>query len=164
MSKKTTRIRLACFDGEYEFQIGLAGCIAIEEKAGVGIGAIYGQVLRGRFLTDQGAGFGVPAEGAFSAPVLFEIVRQGLIGGGKGLTDGREVKVGALKANVLIETYLSPDRGGGLMDAWNIAAAVMHALVEGVDVKEEPAPSKPVDGADEVAPAAEGSASGAVEA
>lgn len=133
MSKKTTRIRLACFDGEYEFQISLAGCIAIEEKAGVGIGAVYAQILRGRYLMEDGSAFGVAAESAFSAPVLLEIVRQGLIGGGKGFSDGKEIQVGALKANMLISVYLDPDRGHNLLEAWNLAAAVMHALIEGVE-------------------------------
>lgn len=141
MPRKTTRLRLACFDGEYEFQIGIKGCVAIEEKTGGRIGAIYGQVLRGRFMTEGGETFGAASEGDFGATALLEIVRQGLIGGGKGYSDGKEFPVSALKANMLIATYLDPSSGNNLTEAWNIAAAVMHALVEGVDAPDEqPAP------------------------
>lgn len=141
---KTSRIRLAAFDGEYEFQLRLAGVVAIEEKAGCGIGAVYGQIMRGRFRFDDGKEFGAPPEAAFSLPVLLEVVRQGLIGGGKGISDGVEISVSALKANLLIDRYLNPDNGGVLMEAWNLAAAVIDALVEGVDELSEasaPAPA-----------------------
>jgi len=90
-------------------------------------------IMRGRFKNgDQD--FGVPSEGAFSAGMLLEVVRQGLITGNKGRSDGAEFDVTPLKANMLISRYLDPDNGHTLMEAWGIAAAVMHAAIEGVDV------------------------------
>jgi hypothetical protein len=133
MADKTTRITIACFDGEYEFQLSMAGMISIEEKAKCGIGAVYGLIMRGRFNNGE-QDFGVPAEGVFSAGVLLEVVRQGLITGNKGRSDGAEFEVTPLKANMLISRYLDPDNGHNLMEAWGIAAAVIHAAIEGVDV------------------------------
>jgi len=161
MGKKTTRIRLACFDGEYEFQLKWASLKAIEEKVGAGIGAIYGQVMRGRYIDGGGNGFGVPAESTFSMGALLEIVRQGLIGGGKGWSDGAEVLVTAPKANALISGYLDPDNGNRAVDAWDIATVIMHAFMDGVDVPEdETAP----EASNEVAPAGEGEPAGVSEA
>ena len=77
---KTSRIRLAAFDGEYEFQLRLAGVVAIEEKAGCGIGAVYGQIMRGRFRFDDGKEFG-----AIQPSILF----HGQSGGPKLQAVGR---------------------------------------------------------------------------
>jgi hypothetical protein len=133
MPNKTTRITITCFDGEYEFQLSIAGMVAIEEKTNCRIGAIYGLIMRGRFNNGE-RDFGVPAEGAFSVGMLLEVVRQGLITGNKGRSDGKEFDVPPLKANMLISRYLDPDNGNSLMEAWGIAAAVIHAAIEGVDV------------------------------
>ena len=160
MSKKTNRIRLACFDGEYEFQLKWSGARAIEEKVGAGIGAVYGQVMRGRYIDGGGTEFGVPAESAFSIGALLEIVRQGLIGGGKGFSDGKDVVVTAAKANALISAYLDPDHGNRAVDAWDIATAIMHAFMDGVDAPEDEAGS---DASNEITPSQEGETAGAVE-
>lgn len=134
--KRTTRITLACFDGSYEFQLTYVGMQEIEAKAGVGIGTVIGQVLRGIYHTGEDA-ISLPTEGAFSPTVLFEVIRQGLIGGGKCAVDGVEADVSALRANALIQRYLQPEAGGSLHEAWNMAAAILHAAYEGIVLPED---------------------------
>ncbi|MFT4056160.1 MAG: hypothetical protein QM681_16775 [Novosphingobium sp.] len=142
--KRTTRITLACFDGSYEFQLLYAGMQEIEAKAGAGIGAVYGEVIRGIYHTGEDA-IALPTEGNYRPIVLLEVIRQGLIGGNKSVVNGIDGEVSALRANALLERYLSPLEGGTLKEAWNMAAAIMHAAFEGIVIEDEkpaPAPKK----------------------
>lgn len=132
MTAKATRITINCFDGSYDFQITMAGCAAIEEKCSTRIGRAYAEIMRGRFKLGEQE-FGAPAESDFSPGLLVEVIRQGLIGGGKGQSDGQEIEVSPFKAESLIRTYITPDAGVALMEAWNLAAAIIHALMHGVD-------------------------------
>lgn len=135
-NKRTTRLTLDCFDGSYDFQLSLSGMAAIEAKANMGIGAVYTRIMAGRFRgeTDD---FGLPAESAFSVAMVMETVRQGLIGGNKGRSDGNEFEVTSVKANSLIENYLSPENGHSLIEAWNLASAIMHAAFVGIEIPKE---------------------------
>jgi hypothetical protein len=121
-----THIDLAFADGTYRFALGLEQIHELQTKCKAGIGALYARVLQGRMAEDINVAH--PAYAAFHITDLVETVRQGLIGGGQGTVDGQEVKVGALRANELIDRYLMPLP---LMEQWNLAAAILYAKVEG---------------------------------
>ena len=101
----------------------------LQQKCGVGIFALYGRVLRGRYVLN-GEVIGVAHEGEAYASDLYETIRLGLIGGGRGIVDGQEVEVSALRARQLVETYVHP---APLREAWAIAAAILTAKIEGYD-------------------------------
>jgi hypothetical protein len=126
-----THIDLAFADGEYRFALGLEQIHELQTKSGVGIGALYARVLQGRVQDDIAVGHSQYA--AYHHVDLTETVRQGLIGGGVGLVDGAEVKVGAMRANQLVERYLHPLP---LVDQWKLAAAILYAKVDGYNPPE----------------------------
>lgn len=121
-----THIDLAFADGTYTFALGLAQIHELQTKCKIGIGGLYARVLQGRLTEDVTIGH--PAYAAYHLEDLVETVRQGLIGGGVGMADGKEVKVGALRANELVERYLLPMP---LTEQWELAAAILFAKIEG---------------------------------
>jgi hypothetical protein len=125
-----THIDLAFADGTYRFALHLEQIHEIQLKCKAGIGVVYARVLQGRVAEDITVGH--PAYGAFHIDDLIETVRQGLIGGGLGFVDGQEVKVGALRANDLVERYLLPMP---ISELWNLAAAILFAKIEGYHPK-----------------------------
>lgn len=121
-----TAIDLQFADGQYLFKLGLAQIRELQDKTGTGIGALYARVLQGRMgdtLEDAH-----PAYAMYHVDDVRETVRQGLIGGAGGLVDGADVKVTALRATELVERYLDPMP---LKSQWDLAAAILFALVEG---------------------------------
>jgi len=121
-----THIDLAFADGTYRFALGLGEIAELQTKCKAGIGAIFARVLQGRLAEDITVGH--PAYAAYHFEDLVETVRHGLIGGGEGIVNDQEVKVGALRANQLVERYLL---AMPLMEQWNLAAAILHAKVNG---------------------------------
>jgi len=138
-----TFIDTECFDGTYTFKLSMDGIMAIEQKCGAGIGEVYARTLAGRY-SDGETSFVNPMEQKFRASELLEVVRQGLIGGGKGYSDGRAVKVDSLVANHLIKTYISADRDNPLNRAWELAAAILHRTLYGYEPAIEDAQKKSV--------------------
>lgn len=132
-----THIDLAFADGTYRFALGLEQIREIQTKTGAGIGAVYARVIQGRVAGDIDVGH--PAYAAYTLDDLIETVRQGLIGGGQGMVDGAEVKVGGLRANELVERYLLPLP---LQEQWNLAAAILYAKVEGYQPEDAPPKDK----------------------
>jgi Phage tail tube protein, GTA-gp10 len=61
-----------------------------------------------------------------------ETLRLGLIGGNQGLVDGEEITVGALTAMQLVEDYIFP-----LDDSMQVAAAILHESIAGVQLKKK---------------------------
>lgn len=133
-----THIDLAFADGTYRFALGLAEIHELQTKCKVGIGGLYARVLQGRVQNDISVGH--PGFAAYHLEDLIETVRHGLIGGALGIVNGQEIKVGALRANELVERYLHPMP---LVDQWNLAAAILHAKVDGY---EDPAEKKSPEG------------------
>lgn len=127
-----THIELFFGDGAYEFALKLPQIVAIEDKCGP-IGETFARLLKGRYVGASGP-IGIPGEAAFKHTDLVEIVRQGLIGGGKGLVDGQPVEVTTLTANKLIEVYV---HARPLSESWAIAVAVLSALIEGYEPVDE---------------------------
>lgn len=124
-----TALELDFADGTYLFDLKLPQLAELQEKRKAGVFAIYGRVMRGRTVID-GTPFAFAEEGQSFAEDLFEVIRLGLIGGGKGVVDGREISVNAVTARTLVERYC---HSAPLRDSWNIAAAILLARVEGYD-------------------------------
>lgn len=124
-----TEIELKFADGDYLFALKLPQLAELQQKTGAGIFALYGRVLRGRYVIN-GEIVGIAHEGDAHAVDLYETIRLGLIGGGRGVVDGQEVEVSALRARQLVETYVHP---APMREAWSIAAAILTAKIEGYD-------------------------------
>jgi hypothetical protein len=124
-----TQVELKFADGDYLFALKLPQLAELQDKCGAGIFAIYGRVLKGRFVLGEEI-VGMAHEGEAYASDLYETIRLGLIGGGKGMVDGKEVEVSALRARQLVETYVHP---APLREAWSIAAAILTVKIEGYD-------------------------------
>lgn len=124
-----TALELDFADGVYCFDLKLPQLAELQEKRKAGVFAVYARVMRGRFVHD-GIPLAVAEEAEAFAEDLFEVIRLGLIGGGKGMVDGREVSVNAMTARRLVETYC---HNAPLRESWNIAAAILLARVEGYD-------------------------------
>lgn len=131
----TTALELDFADGAYLFDLKLPQMAELQEKRGA-IFALYGRVLKGRFLID-----GVPiadtSAGQSFAEDLFETIRLALIGGGRGIVDEKEIEVSPIMAKRLVENYC---HAAPLKESWAIAAAVLGARIEGYSSpKAEPA-------------------------
>lgn len=140
----STEIEMDFADGAYLFALRLPQLAELQEKRGCGIFKLYGRVLRGRYVF-EGEIVGLPHEGEAYAEDLYEVIRLALIGGAKGLVDGREVAVSAVTARHLVERYVHPPVP--LREGWAVAAAILSALVEGytppkAEPAKEPAPAK----------------------
>ena len=138
-----TSIDLPFADGLYTFKLGLAQIAELQAKCGVGIGGLYARLLRGRYIIDT-VSLGLTTEAEFHLADVIEPIRQGLIGGRRGEVDGAAIEVTSIVASRLVENYLCCKDGSlhvPLREAWNLAVAIMAALVEGYTPKKaEPAP------------------------
>jgi Phage tail tube protein, GTA-gp10 len=137
-----TSIDLPFADGTYIFRLGLAQINELQSKCGVGVGGLYARLLRGRYVIDT-VSLGLTTEAEFHLADVVEPIRQGLIGGRGGEVDGQAVEVSSIAAARLVENYLCAGDGTlrvPLREAWNLAVAIMAALIEGYDPKKaEPA-------------------------
>lgn len=142
-----TALELEFADGTYSFDLKLPQIIELQEKCGTvaadgtrtrkNILAIYSSVMAGRaFLTD-GSHIGVPDQADAGALEIYETIRLALIGGGSATVNGEAVKVSALDAKRLVETYVHPMP---LSAAWDIAAAIHYARVVGYQGKKKADP------------------------
>jgi hypothetical protein len=139
-----TALDLHFADGDYLFDLKLPQLAELQEKRKCGIFALYGRVLKGRYvLGDQT--IALANEGEAHAEDLFETIRLGLIGGGRGMVDGKEVTVSAIQARTLVERYC---HAAPLRESWAIAAAVLAARVEGYSPPGETDADKKKDGAE----------------
>jgi hypothetical protein len=131
-------IWLAFADGEYRFRHGLAQINEIQTRCEAGIGAVYARVMKGRYIVGDQA-VGQPLEAEFRVDDLISIIRQGLIGGGKGTVDGAEVEVSTFRANQLVDNYVI---GRPISEAWALAAAIIAVTMHGYEPKkkDDPAP------------------------
>jgi len=143
-----THIDLNFADGVYRCALGLAQIHELQTKCGVGIGGLYARVMQGRLADDTTVGH--PAFAAFHVDDLRETMRQALVGGALALVDGKESKVGDLRANELVERYF--DRLP-MAEQWNFAAAILSAKIVG----HEPAEGENIGSAEKKSSTTDGS-------
>ena len=124
-----TALELKFGDGDYLFDLKLPQLAELQEKRDCGIFKLYGRVLKGRYSIGDEI-VALTNEGEAYDEDLFETIRLGLIGGGRGRVNGKEVEVTALTARTLVERYCHP---APLRESWSIAAAVLGARIEGYD-------------------------------
>lgn len=135
-------IDLKFADGEYTFALPAPRLDELQRKCGapgppIGIGAIFARVLKGCVVAGKEV-IMVPAQAEFFSADLIETIRQGLIGGGKGVVDGQEVKVTDTVANRLVDNYVL---SRPLSDSWSMAAAILGACVMGYDPPKKAGPA-----------------------
>lgn len=124
----TNQVELEFADGTFLFALKLPQLDELQEKAGAGIGAIFGRLLRGRYELKDGTPFGNPEEAIWHVRDITETIRLGLIGGGKGLVDEKEVEVSPPLAKQLVDRYVV---SRPLKEGWAVALAVLTAAVQG---------------------------------
>jgi len=134
-----TNITLEFADGEYEFRLTLAGIQELQEKSKADFGVIFGRLLAGRYTSTKGS-FGMPLEAKWNINDLVSVVRLGLIGGKRGIVDGQTIEVTPIIAQRLIQTYVIDHP---LKHAWDLAAAIVWACVEGIEDNEHEVKKKP---------------------
>lgn len=133
-----TSIELPFADGKYLFRLGLAQINEIQTRCDTGIGAVFARLLKGRFFkrTPEGElAIGDPMQAEYRIEDVLAVIRQGLLGGGKGKVDGAEVVVDADRANQLINNYVLAE-GHPISEAWALAAAILSVAIEGYEPAE----------------------------
>lgn len=122
-------IDLAFADGTYTFALPLERIEEIQRKTGTGIGAVFARVIKGANRIGNDIVL-APASAEFYALDLIETIRQGLIGGGKGIVDGAEIKVSPVLAQRLVTAYVL---NRPLSEAWETAVSILGAVIVGYD-------------------------------
>jgi hypothetical protein len=130
-------IDLEFADGSYTFALPLPQINELQKKTGVGIGGLFARVLKGCMNVGDDVVL-APGQAEFYALDLIETVRHGLIGGGRGMVNGEEIKVTPAMANRLVDTYVL---SRPLNESWSLAGAILGACIVGYDPpkKGEPA-------------------------
>jgi hypothetical protein len=123
----SNRIEMAFADGVYEFALPLPRIDELQRKTGVGIGGLFARVLKG-CIEIKGSVIQLPQNAEFYALDIIETIRQGLIGGGRGMVDGNEIEVTPALAHRLIENYVLTEP---LNKSWSLAGAILGACVMG---------------------------------
>lgn len=129
-------IDLEFADGTYTFALPLARINELQSKTGIGIGGLFSRVLKGVARVGDEIVLAPSAADFYVADVI-ETVRQGLIGGGKGVVDEQEIAVSPAVADRLIKNYLLERP---LLDAWTISASILGVCVVGYEPKKKDAP------------------------
>ncbi len=99
-------------DGRYLFKLKLKQIAELQEKANAGIGEIYARVELGNYWIED----------------LYEVVRLGLVGGGKGEVNEQELAVSPELALKLFKRY-GEDRP--LDELWTLAQHILRVCVHG---------------------------------
>jgi hypothetical protein len=130
-----TSISLEFADGEYLFALGLKQINEIQNACDAGIGAVFARVAHGMFHRKAAEGevvFGDPMQSAYRMEDLTAVIRQGLIGGGRGTVDGESVTVDTTRANQLIENYVLAERQP-LQKSWQLAYTILSSRIVGFE-------------------------------
>jgi hypothetical protein len=114
-------------DGTYTFALPLERIDELQRKTGTGIGAIFARVIKGFVRVGDDIALN-PGAAEFYAIDLIETIRQGLIGGGKAVVDGAEIKVDSTLAKRLIKNYIE---SRPLSEAWELAGSILGAVIVG---------------------------------
>lgn len=122
-----TALELKFADGDYLFDLRLPQLAELQEKRGCGVFKLYGRVLKGRYIF-EGDPIAIANDGEAYAEDLWETIRLGLIGGGRGVVDEKDVTVSAIQASRLVERYC---HSAPLSESWAVAAAILGARIVG---------------------------------
>lgn len=122
---------IPCFDGVYTFKFGIGQINELEKKCDAGLGRIIARTIAGRYGLD--AEDVLPEQADFRMAELFEIIRQGLIGGNHCLVDGEDKTVSSARADELVRNYLTNATDGRMSfkQTWALAARAIDAAFEG---------------------------------
>jgi hypothetical protein len=138
-----TDLELDWGDGRYIFRLTLEGIDELQRKTGKGLGENFADLLAGRYINPDAtnpnapfATFGMPIEAKWTRAAVMETIRLALVGGGSGMVDGKKAEVDPLRATQLMSLYCYPARP--LKEAWDLATAILTAVVEGVEDDEHP--------------------------
>lgn len=104
-------------DGSYLFKLKLKQIAELQEKCNAGVGEIYARVELGNYWIED----------------LYEVVRLGLVGGGKGLVNEQELVVSPELALKLFKRY-GEDRP--LDQLWTLAQSILRVCVHGYALPE----------------------------
>ncbi len=134
-----TATELGFADGTYRFWLPMPQILELERKCGgKSVFAMFDQI---------GAGLGLSEDrpvylGGGSAMVtdIREVIRLALIGGNSAMIDGEEKQIGPNAARQLVEDYVYPARP--LVEAQHLAWAILHAAINGIEVKKKAEPVK----------------------
>lgn len=126
-------IELAFGDGEYLFALPLERIDELQRKTGTGIGAIFARVVKGANRLGDDIVL-APGSAEFYALDLIETIRQGLIGGAKGVVDGKEIAVTPVLANRLVTNYVL---SRPLSEAWELAVSILGAVIVGYEPEDK---------------------------
>lgn len=132
-------------DGAYTLALPLKWIVECERACGVrdnegvlrpkSIYAIHAELEAGLGITTDetpaylGGGQAHPSD-------IREVLRCALIGGGCGIVNGEEIKVGPNKAVQLVDTYL-PNPVAGWVEGQHLAWAVLNATIRGPQLKKK---------------------------
>lgn len=152
--RRVTWVEVPFGDGVYRFHLGRRQINELERASGytgrdgelvpLGVAAVFARVAKGRaFLPTGEIDWSNITEAEILASEItqrdcIETIRLGLIGGNRGVVDGREVTVPPARAMELLNTYVV---GQPIEDAWHYAFATLGALIYGI---EAPAADEPV--------------------
>jgi Phage tail tube protein, GTA-gp10 len=101
-------------DGKYRFALNIPGIVAIEKKAGIGIGAVAIEVFEGRWHYET----------------VLEVIRQGLICGKSGLVNGMAVDLAPIQVNHLLDTYVAATP---LREQAGLAQIILSVALDGYE-------------------------------
>lgn len=127
-------------DGEYQFRLPVGQIAELQTKCGdVGVGKIYARLMAGRYMDRAGDIVLNPMEADFRYEDVVEVIRLGLIGGGRGTVDGKSVEVTPTKALQLVRDYV---HSRPLLENWRVSSAVLSAFLIGYTDPDAPAQKK----------------------
>lgn len=115
-------------DGSYLAHLKNKRIDEVEVKCGAGLGDIYARTQTGVYMDSDGELTIQPYEAKWKNSELVEVVRQGFIGGGRAIVDGAEKKIETFHVNHLLSSYLDERPR---VELWKLAAAILHATMEG---------------------------------
>lgn len=122
-------ITLEWADGEYDFRLPIGQIAELQTKCGdVGVGKIYARLMAGRYTDREGAIVLNPLHAEFRYEDIAEVIRLALIGGARGMVDGKAVEVTPTKALQLVRDYV---HSRPLLENWKVASAVLSAFLIG---------------------------------
>ena len=132
-------IDLEFADGEYRFALGLEQIGEIQEKCGAGIGEIFARIMSGVARDAEGNIHLDIRNARFRSEDVYQAIRLGLIGGGRGVVDEQEIKVDAALARKLMTRYIYSQP---MALAWDHAVAILGAVLIGYEPPKENAPGE----------------------